>query len=297
MSRRGRGLSFGAPAIALLMAVTIVGCAAPRGEEGPRAMNQAEWTMPLDEFYVYPVELDNYAEQLLISNCVEALGYEWPVPWQDTGFPQAEGFNPIGFRLFTLELAVRWGYGFAPPANEESTRLWREFVEVTDSYFPNAELDQALLDCTDEVRAIDTEFMSTVDGVNYLASLAIQADQIALQDESVIRATEKWRECLEPQVDFALPENPREGMPPAEARKIWGFNGDGASPAEIADAVADAECRESSGLTAAAYEKNWEEQEKLVSENRDKLERIRAEAAERKKMLLTIVAENAPEAP
>ncbi|MFS0910708.1 hypothetical protein AB3M89_02875 [Microbacterium sp. 179-I 3D2 NHS] len=253
--------------------------------------------MPLNEFYVYSPELDNYAEQLLISNCVESVGYEWPVPWQDTDYPQPLDFNSIGFRLFTVETAKRWGYDFAPPANEESARLWREFVEVTDSYFPNAELDQTLLDCTDEVRAVDTEFMSNFDGVNYLFQLSRQANQVTLQDDAVVKATAAWRECLAPQVDFPLPDDPREGMPPTEAMKIWRSDGDGASAAEIADAIADAECRESSGLSAAAYEKNWEEQQKLVAENRDKLERIRAEAVERKKMLLTIVAENAPEAP
>ena len=101
--------------------------------------------MPLDEFYVYPVELDNYAEQLLISKCLDRRGYEWPVPWQDTEYPQPENVNSIGFGLFTVELAERWGYSSAPPANKESTRLWREFVEVTDSYFPNAELDLSLI--------------------------------------------------------------------------------------------------------------------------------------------------------
>lgn len=297
MSTHGRGRSLGVAALVTIAASTFAGCATSGAPEDAAIKNQAEWTMPLNEFFVYSPELDNYAEQLLISTCIESRGYEWPVPWQDTEYPQPQDFNSIGFRLFTVEIAKKWGYDFAPPANEESARLWREFVEVTDSYFPNAELDQALLDCTDEVRSIDTEFMSNFDGVNYLSSLAVQADRIALQDESVIRATAEWRECLEPQVDFPLPDNPREGMPPVEARKNWGSNADGASPAEIADAVADAECRESSGLTEAAYERNWEEQEKLVAKNRDKLERIRAEAVERKKMLLTIVAENAPEAP
>ena len=66
---------------------------------------------------------------------------------------------------------------------------------------------------------------------------------------------------------------------------------------ELAAAVADAECRETSGLSAAKYEKTWEEQQRLVTENRDKLDRIRSEATERKSKLLTIVAENAPAAP
>lgn len=139
--------------------------------------------------------------------------------------------------------------------------------------------------------------MSNFDGVSYLAGLAMQAEQVTMQDESVVEATAEWRECLESQVSFALPQDPRTEMPPAAAEKGWGSVDGKASAAEITDAVADAECRESSGLATLAYERNWEEQEKLVAENRDKLDRIRADAIERKKKLLTIVAENAPAAP
>lgn len=253
--------------------------------------------MPLDEFYIYSPDLDNYAEQLLVSKCLGPQGYEWPVPWQDAEYPQAEDFNAIGFRLFTPELAEKRGYQFAPPANNESTELWREFVSISDAYFPNQELDDALFACTEQIREKDKKYSMNADGQGYLAGLAIQADQVVLQDKSVIDATTKWRECLEPQVDFALPEDPRTGMPPASKEELWGSVGGVASAAEIAAAVADAECRESSGLAELAYEKNWDEQLKLVEKNRDTLDRIRADAIERKEYLLTIVAENAPPAP
>ena len=294
---RARDRSRGAVALMGVVALVLAGCASGGDDDGTAVENQANWTMPLDEFHVYSVELDNYAEQLLIADCLESRGYEWPVPWQDTEYPQAEGFNAIGYRLFTVALAKKWGYGFAPPANPESTDLWRDFVAETDSYFPNAELDEALVSCTDDVRAEDEDFATNFDGVNYLAGLAMQAEQVAMQDDDVIEATAAWRRCLQPQVDFPLPQDPRTEMPPAVAEQEWGSAEGRASAAEIADAVADAECREASGLTAIAYQRNREAQQQLVDENRDKLDRIRAEAIERREKLLTIVAQNAPAAP
>ncbi|MCK8475646.1 hypothetical protein [Microbacterium aurugineum] len=259
--------------------------------------DQASWKMPLDEFYVYSPELDNYAELLLTENCLEDRGYDLPVPWQNTDYPQPEDFNAIGFRLFNLDLAKKWGYGFAPAADEESARLWQEFITETDPYFKDAEYQAVFDECTDEIRVDDPDFQQNFDGESYLAGLALQADGVVLQDAAVVEATARWRECLAPQVDFALPDDPRTGMPPAESERVWKSEGGEASAAEIRDAIADAECRESSGLTAVAYERNWEEQQKLVDENRDKLDRIRSEAVERKAKLLTIVAENAPAAP
>lgn len=117
------GRLVGAATLALVISASLAGCSGSIAEDDSATKNQAAWKMPLDEFYVYSVELDNYAEQLLIAECLGDQGYDWPVPWQDTEYPQAEGFNSIGYRLFTPELAKKWGYGFAPPANEESTKL------------------------------------------------------------------------------------------------------------------------------------------------------------------------------
>lgn len=283
--------------LAACVVVSTAGCSEVVIDGGAAVKNRAVWKMPLDEFYVYSPDLDNYAEQLLIANCLVGQGYEWPVPWQDVDFRPSEDFNTVGFRLFTVELAKKWGYQLAPPENEDSARLWVDFTTTADSYFPDAKLDEALLGCREDVREQDKSSFGNFDGQNYLAELAMQAEQVVLQDEDVAKATAAWRECLAPRVDFTLPQDPRTGMPPAAAEREWGSEEGTASPKEIADAVADAKCRESSGLSAMAYERSWEEQEKLVTENRDKLDRIRADAVERKAKLLTIVAENAPPAP
>lgn len=287
-------------ALAVAAVLGLAGCTASGSEADTGAKNQALWTMPLDEFVVYSPDFDNYAEQLLISDCLGAQGYEWPVPWQDTEYPRAEDFNRVGVRLFTLELAKKWGYHFAQLENPESAELWLNFTETVDSYFPNQELDDALVACTDKIRAKDKGFASNVDGLNYNAELSAQAWNIAEQDPDVVTAVKAWRECLAPRVDYAMTqEQPWEGAP-FSAREGWGAVTGSPSPPsaeEIAAAVADAECQDASGWSALWYERNWDEQVKLVEQNRDKLDRIRAAAVERKEMLLTIVAENAPEAP
>ncbi|KTR76663.1 hypothetical protein NS234_10790 [Microbacterium oxydans] len=289
-----------ATVLAVTVAGGLAGCTASDSETDAGVRNQAAWKMPLDEFVVYSPDLDNYAEQLLISDCLGAQGYEWPVPWQDTDFPRAEDFNRVGLRLFNLELAKKWGYHFARLDDPESAELWLTYTETVDSYFPNQELDDALVACTDKIRAKDKDFASTADGLNYNAELSAQAWDIVEQDPDVVKAVKAWRECLTPRVDYAVTqEQPWEGAP-YEVAEVWGaVTGSSSAPSaeELAAAVADAECQESSGWASLWYERIWEEQEKLVAENRDKLDRIRADAIERKKKLLTIVAENAPAAP
>lgn len=300
-SLREGGRLFASAALAVVAVLGLAGCIASSSEAADASLkNQALWTMPLDEFVVYSPELDNYTEQLLISDCLGAQGYEWPVPWQDTDFPLPEDMNQVGLRLFTLELAKKWGYHFAQLQNPESAELWLEFTETVDSYFPNQELDDALVACTDKIRAKDKDSLSNFDGRNYISELTTQAMIIVEQDPDVVKAVKAWRECLTPRVDYAVTqEQPWEGPPSAEQEKWGAVTGSSSAPSaeELAAAVADAECQESSGWAALWYERNWEEQEKLVAENRDKLDRIRADAIERKKKLLTIVAENAPAAP
>jgi hypothetical protein len=285
-------------AFVLAVSVGLTGCSEPSSENSAQAANRDEWVMPLNEFYVYPGELDNYAEQLLIVDCLSSQGYEWPVPWQDTDFSQPEGFNSIGYRLFTVELAKKWGYHFAPPADEESSKLWDEFVSFANSYSPDAKFDDEFLRCQDEVR--DDGSFTHNEGESYLAQSAIQAEQVATQDDEVLAATSRWRDCLRPRVEFTVPQDPWSGMPPSDAATEWGVGSGGTSEPsaeEIAAAVADAECRESSGMSAAMYERTRREQQKLVDENRDKLDRIRTEAIEREAKMREIVAENAPVGP
>lgn len=254
--------------------------------------------MPLDEFAVYPPELDTYADNLLMSECLAEDGYEWPVPWQDTEFPPPADVNRVNLRLFNTEIAERWGYHFGAPADPAISEAVWEFHEYVRTYNPDSGYDSSYEDCSDQARnAVSTD---PTDSVNYISSLAIQAEQITQQKAEVVSALARWRECVARQVDFDVPEDPME-MPPVPLPEKFGMTGPGstatASPEEIALAVLDAECRESSRWSELQYDGEWEEQLKLIDKNRDQLDRSRAIDLEREEELLQIVAEHAPPAP
>ncbi|MGN8552101.1 UNVERIFIED_CONTAM: hypothetical protein OHV15_05915 [Microbacterium sp. SLM126] len=297
---RERGARAAAAALSVFALVGLVGCSA--GEDGPkRAVSaaQARWEMPLAEFQVYPAELENYAEQLLIGECLTAAGYEWPVPWRDTEFPLPANINPSGRWLFDVAIAERWGYHAAPVPDPAEVREWEEFRAFASTYAPDAEFDATFTACADASR--DPASAEYIDGWNWIVDLVTQANDEATNDETVEAAAEKWRDCLAPQVDFEVPDNPWSEMPPLAVANEFGLTGDlataVASPEEIRVAVADARCRDESGATIALYEAEHDAQERLVTENRARLERLRTDTLAHKESLMAVVGEHAPAAP
>lgn len=258
--------------------------------------NRATWSMPLDEFYVYSPDLGSYAEQLLIGRCLAGEGFAWPVPWRDTDFPLPANFNEAGYRLFDVAIASQWGYHQAPVLNQEEFVQWGEFEAHAQSLASDPAFLDAFAACDEKARLEDTS--RDVDGFNYISDLAVQASQVAQERQEVQAAVAAWRECLTSKVDFVVPTDPWTEMPPLAVAERFGIVGPNqttaASTEEIAAAVADAECRESSGASAALYEAQWDAQSALVDENRNQLDRIRRDAAEHELVLLNIVAENAP---
>ncbi|MGO2746524.1 hypothetical protein [Microbacterium sp.] len=251
--------------------------------------------MPLDEFATYSSRLDNYAEQLLLGQCLNEHGYEWDVPWQDTDFVSPANFNHVDIRLFNVEIATQWGYQSAPSLDLDSLDAWHEFTAWANSYDPDADFVPVFEACRDGVRS--PKSVENLDNLNYIMGLKIQAEDVTRADETVVSATKEWRTCL---VEAEVGEIPMsfEDMPTAQMverfRTAGAASSGGISPEEIAVAAADAECRDSSGLSAARYDAQWNAEAELVEANRDKLERIRDDADEYNKEVLTTVAENAP---
>lgn len=254
------------------------------------------WTMPLDEFKVFNPSLSNYAEQLLIANCLEQHGYEWPVPWQDIEFPHPETINSTALRIFNAEIAERYGYHDAPPPNPDEQLAWAEFTAFANGYAADDQFDSRFAGCGDEARDNQTEV--DADGLNYIAGLEIQArDQIS-SDDGVLTSARAWRSCLSKVVNDELPDDPWTQMPTPSMAEKFGIYGPNATSEPTAEEVlvakSDAECRVSSGYASARYEAEWSAQEELVKSNRDKLDRIRHEAVAHAAELKVIIAENAP---
>lgn len=258
--------------------------------------NQAQWAMPLDEFVVASTELGNYAEQLLLGKCLTDEGYQWEVPWQNTDFKPPANFNSIGIKLFTVETAQEWGYRLAPPADQESARRWIEFTQFADSYIPDGSFEEKFMSCLQDVRDPDT--MRDSEQLDYVMNLKIQATDVARADPAARRAVGEWKQCLEDQFSFEVPNIPQE-MPTASLQERFSSSGStlsSASADEISIAIADATCQESSGYQSARYAAEWDAEVELLEKNRDKLERIRTEAVTHREELLTVIAANAPAA-
>lgn len=291
----GRGRAVSSVAALACVVVLTTGCQAPEPERKV-VPNQSMWTMPLDEFKVFNPSLSNYAEQLLISKCLEGRGYDWPVPWQDADFPQPETVNSVAVKIFNVDVARRYGYHDAPAPNPADALAWTEFTAWTNAYDPDDGFRSRFDACGADARSEKTE--AGAEGLNYIASLEIQARDEISTDDAVRDAARAWRTCLSDIVTFELPKDPWSEMPTAEMAQEFGVYGSNptevASSEEIAVAEADARCRDSSGYADARYRAEWSAQETLVANNRDKLDRIRNDAVAHVDELKTTIAENAP---
>lgn len=292
---QGRRLAAGTMAASACALGLMTGCAVPEST-GIVVQNQSMWTMPLDEFKVFNPSLSDYAEQLLIAKCLEQQGYEWPVPWRDTDFPQPETVNDTALKIFNSDIARRYGYHDAPIPNPDEVLAWTDFTAWTNTYEPDDEFRSRFEACAEDAR--DERTVTSADGLNYIASLEMQARDEISSKASVRDAAQAWQACLSDFVTFELPRDPWGEMPTPEMAREYGIYGsnptDFATPDEISAAEADARCRDSSGYTEARYQAEWTAQEILVMNNRDKLDRIRTDAIDHAEALRTSIAENAP---
>jgi hypothetical protein len=291
----GRRCAIGSVAVIALVGALMTGCTASEPERIV-VQNQSMWAMPLDEFKVFNPSLSNYAEQLLIAKCLEGQGYEWPVPWQDTDFPQPETVNDAALKIFNLDIARRYGYHDAPPPNPSDVLAWTEYTAWTNAYKPDDQFRSRFESCGEDARSDKT--VAGADGLNYIASLEMQARDEISSIDPVRDAARAWKSCLSEFVTFELPDDPWGEMPTLEMAQEYGIYGsirtEAASSEELSAAEADARCRDSSGYTEARYQAEWSAQETLVTANRDTLERIRDEAVAHTDELKTSIAENAP---
>ncbi|MCS3442174.1 hypothetical protein [Microbacterium phyllosphaerae] len=298
-SRRTRWLV----AAATVLTVSLTGCAAaPFEPADPTAYSQegkdrGQWVMPFNKYY-FPDALTNYAENIQLEPCLVGEGYDWPVPWEDPAIPRPEDLNAVGYRLFDERIAARWGYHVAPSPNTEGAQARQEFFEQYNGYNPDDRFDEVFDDCLKEAR---DDFPA--DHMMLLASVSpyqAQAEDAARMHPDVAAAIDDWRVCLTERVHFDVPDAPWDSPSEAMAEE-WGFWGPEyrAEPSvvELRAAVADAECRESSGFTAAYYDANWNEQQRLIDENRVELDAVLEGIVKLNAYVRAIIDESAPPRP
>ena len=259
--------------------------------------DRASWSLPIDPYF--SVDLSNYqveAEQWLMRACMAEGGWDYRVG-VDASAPLSETYSVSRARLFTPELAAKYGYHRAPdpryPLEDEieakgglNSDQPKGFVEKEQECFEEAsqELKQAGVP---EERSETEQALSG--GYNVLFSTAVT--------DEVHQAAARWRECMAPLGIVDLPEEPWTAgsmyLPPS-LMSAWGWTSSFGKPSadEIRIAVHDANCRETSGWSEALYESQWDLAEKFVEDNKPALDALLQQHNEYIKKYQQIIADH-----
>lgn len=248
------------------------GSAGAAGAGEPTAQQRAQWALPLDPYIASPVTtvITDYAENLLIEQCMTAEGIDWPIPRMDVSTLGSATMSPSGRTLLTQEGAQQYGYHSDPilptAVAAQMTALGARQLDATES----AAIDGCVATARQTLPLPQTDQLG--------AQLANQALSTAEQEPSVQEAAGRWRTCMAPQGVSDLPEAPQAdggGMPTDSMIATFGIDDPRteAGAAEIALAVADQSCRTSSGYDDALYAAEWDEQSTLLTKNADALVR------------------------
>jgi hypothetical protein len=283
----------------LVGALLLSGCVA--ASERPLTLPQKNidrWVNPLDQFVPHEQVAAGYAELLLNSKCMRASGYDWNPPWRDVYADWGPSWNDAQRRLFTVALATRYGYHEAPSGYQAAGDQWAAFM-ATDADHNAPGEQRALSGCVKESRS---QLADPGPDINLAMSyIGTVLDEVTARSE-VIRAAERWHECMRPYGVEDLPESPAR-MPTHAIMKKFGLSsapggsaqsGTGPSAEEITLATADAECRVSSGYDDAAYAAEWDASVTFYRDNADALERARAAIRKNEQLVKLVISQNAP---
>lgn len=280
----------------ILLLGTLSACAGENNDSRSLPLpekNTDLWVMPLDQYVLSTTDTisRDYAENLLISPCMAKEGYDFPVPWRNLDALQGPSFNAAGVRLFTVELASKYGYEIAPNL-DPSAAAWKEIVAnaPTMSDDEQAVFSSCLAGSRKTVH-LPPDYVQTA---NTFSNDAITNAEQTAGVKSTISA---WKTCMRPQGISDLPDSPLQ-MPPPSLSDEYGLDQDGgggdASAEEVAMAVADAKCQASSGYRQALYDAEWDLQVQTLRSNADDLLRGYSALQKLRSEVVTVVAEHAP---
>lgn len=195
-------------------------------------------------------------------------------------------------KLFNLDLARAYGYHNGP-------------VKLDASKHVKPVLTGPAIAADQQCSASATDQLKQGEHADALAqSLSGTANETASKASDVKSALKVWRSCMLPLGISDLPDTPAEvvEMPTTSQRTRYGLARDpgvaaGAQPyqgttssiEEVKEAVHDAECRNSSGFSAALYASEVAAQEKLIGAHRADLDRALSAALETNQIATGVV--------
>lgn len=272
-------------AAACILAVAVSACAGTPGERGELATTPqgskdvAQWSMPLDSYLeVAQSAVPREAWLVSMSSCMTGAGF--PGPEVPVGFaaPVDPTRNIVGYKLFDREIAEKYGYhdasmlpefAYVDPGDSFGV-LIQQFGEPAQAAFDSCSAEFDGLLASDASSDDKSSMWLSVEAAHQVESSGALAD---------VRGA--WRKCMEPQGVPGLSDGPEDFPLIAMTESGLDLSGDGVArsaptPREIELAIADAECRDSSGYSQKRYDLEWEAESKLLDANRAHLEEERA---------------------
>lgn len=252
--------------------------------------------LPLDEFERNHPDPTEGAGALLYQQCVHRAGYEFPFVREEWFAGPGETFSRMDRRLFNVDLAGKYGYRSSKSSNvsDEIEQRIRDAYERTQQIeLPATLVDHCNQESNDKLGNDDSELNMLVQG--------LRAEGITASESApAVRAAEtRWRKCMTPVGIGDLPAHPWEMPSPSlrteqQPEVDWlppiGYERN-ASAEEKRIAVADAQCRESSGWAEASYDAEWNSQMASIKKHADELKRYRVLLDQRRQRAERIIAE------
>lgn len=274
----------GALAVAAVLCAAATACAPSDASTHSASLPEKDietWALPLDPFLLSDKQMKetNYASALLVESCLVDRGVNRPVPYVD--FDAAyEGADVVRSQL-TRHHASSLGYHSPKDRVPEGVDAWETYRTEPWSDLEN----QTYNDCYEALGDDAPQYGNKV--LNFTSGFASAAYAGAVADPEVAAAAAEWRECMEPQGIEDLPDDP-SGMPTESMRQEYfpaaadGRDGDPAAmnvitPDEIRAALADLDCRESSGYQQTFYDALWDREASTLQDNAEALEQVRAQ--------------------
>ena len=265
--------------------------------------DRASWSLPLDPYQRPLVDVVASAQDAFMQDCMGDSGVLWKVAPTEREAAVGESWNPVGRKLFSIELASEYGYGNSSEI-ARSVAAQRAMYEAESANRSLPESAHAVFDrCLADSREMTNE-ASGRGSYELAEQLAGVAYGDAKADDDVEAAASRWRGCLR---EAGVPDLPRspDQMPPDSIAGLRGSNVDGADasgedepvPAEeIRLAVADAACRESVAYASALYEAEWQAQAEAVAARADDLSRYKRQIDDERARAEAYLAEHAADA-
>lgn len=286
----------------IVIAATLGACSPPQGEAtepsaGTSITEEAlgsglpefsrdieAWALPLDEYGLVPPPVMDFAEQLLLSECLASAGVHIKIHPVDPDRPFPQTKNVMGRNLFTAEIAQNYGYHSAPALHDAPNE-------------PPAVLTPEQNQAFEECRAKLSDTIPPLVYGELAQSIGRGTFEGARLDPAVRATFPAWRKCMEGVTGLTIPASPLE-IPTFEMVSAFNLDkssvlvdGQEVSSEEAAVATRDFECQVSSGFRGTFYEAEWQRQVGAFEDNIEALTFAGDEYAKRLGAALEVIAE------